>query len=68
MAANVKPSSRQLKWQELEFYGFIHFGINTINNNEWGQGNEDLSVFNPEKLDTRQWIKTLKSAGMKGPF
>lgn len=66
MAANVKPSSRQLKWQELEFYGFIHFGINTINNNEWGQGNEDLSVFNPEKLDTRQWIKTLKSAGMKG--
>lgn len=66
IAANVKPSSRQLKWQALEFYGFIHFGINTITNSEWGKGHEDLSEFNPENLDARQWIKSLKAAGMKG--
>lgn len=66
MAASVRPSARQLKWQALEFYGFIHFGINTMTNNEWGQGHEDLSEFNPENLDARQWIRPLKAAGMKG--
>lgn len=66
IAANVKPRSHQLKWQGLEFYGFIHFGINTMTNSEWGKGHEDLSGFNPESLDTKEWINPLKSAGMKG--
>lgn len=53
IAANVKPRSHQLKWQGLEFYGFIHFGINTMTNSEWGKEHEDLSGFNPESLDTK---------------
>lgn len=65
-AVSIKPTSRQLKWQALEFYGFIHFGINTMTNSEWGKGHEDLSQFNPETLDARQWIQSLKAAGMKG--
>ena len=24
------PSARQLAWHELEFYGFIHFTVNTF--------------------------------------
>ena len=32
---------------------------------QWGSGTEDLSIFNPAKLETRQWVKTFKSAGIK---
>ncbi|MFB5763727.1 alpha-L-fucosidase [Paenibacillus medicaginis] len=62
---NITPSSRQYEWQRLEFYGFIHFGINTMTNREWGMGHEDLSLFNPEKLDAAEWAKVFKVAGMK---
>ncbi|NOU82694.1 alpha-L-fucosidase [Paenibacillus sp. LMG 31459] len=62
---NVKPSGRQLRWQQLEFYGFIHFGMNTMTGVEWGKGHEDLQQFSPEKLDAGEWVSVLKAAGMK---
>jgi len=65
-AARVVPSARQLAWQELEFYGFVHFGINTFTNQEWGTGSENPALFNPKKLDCRQWARVFKAAGMKG--
>lgn len=65
-AIKVVPTKRQLNWQQLEFIGFIHFGINTFNDAEWGTGNEDISIFNPSELDAEQWVKALQSAGMKG--
>ena len=40
-AATVTPSPRQLSWQQLEFIAFVHFGMNTFMDREWGQGNED---------------------------
>ena len=60
------PSARQLEFMKLEYYNFIHFGINTITNREWGDGSEDISRFNPKKLDTDQWCKVLKATGSKG--
>lgn len=65
-AASIKPTERQIKIQELEFYGFIHFGINTMYGVEWGTGKEDPKKFDPEDIDTDEWVSTLKSAGMKG--
>lgn len=65
-AASIVPSERQLKWHEMEFYAFIHYGMNTYTNSEWGSGNEDPELFAPEKLDCRQWVKLCKLSGMKG--
>lgn len=64
-AASVVPSPRQLRWQELELTAFFHFGINTFTDREWGDGKEDLSLFNPTRLDVRQWVRVAKEAGIR---
>lgn len=64
-AANVTPSQKQYDWQKLEFIAFIHFGINTFLDHEWGEGNEDISQFNPTALDVNQWVQVCQQAGMK---
>ncbi|MHC4146656.1 MAG: glycoside hydrolase family 16 protein, partial [Planctomycetota bacterium] len=63
-AVSAKPSPRQLVWQQLEFIAFVHFGVNTFTGREWGTGKEDPKIFNPEKLDTDQWCRMMKAAGM----
>ncbi|MFC3802623.1 alpha-L-fucosidase [Cohnella sp. GCM10012308] len=65
-AAQVVPSERQLKWQSLEFYAFIHFTVNTFTDREWGDGNEAPAIFDPTELDARQWVASVQSAGMRG--
>ena len=62
----VVPHRRQVEFQKLEFYSFVHFTVNTFTDREWGDGTESPSVFNPEKLDAEQWVRAVKSAGMKG--
>ncbi|MGN7453359.1 alpha-L-fucosidase [Paenibacillus pasadenensis] len=65
-AAQIRPSERQLAVQELEFYAFIHFTVNTYTGKEWGMGDEDPSIFNPVEFDADQWVAACTSAGMKG--
>ncbi len=60
------PSKAQVEWQKMETYGFIHFGLNTFNDREWGYGDSKLETFNPTKLDCEQWVRTLANAGFKG--
>ena len=62
----VAPSARQLRWHQLGFYAFVHFGMNTFTDREWGTGKEEPQLFLPSQLDCRQWARIAKEAGMKG--
>ena len=50
----------------MEQYAFIHFGLNTYTDQSWGFGDEDINLFNPEKLDAREWVRICKQSGMTG--
>lgn len=65
-AVGPVPSENQMEWQDMEYYAFIHFSLNTYTDQSWGYGNEDINLFNPEQLDCRQWARICKDAGMTG--
>jgi alpha-L-fucosidase len=60
----VVPSPEQLRYQEMEFLGFVHFSINTFTDREWGFGDEAPELFQPESLDTDQWARVAAQVGM----
>ncbi|MCA9735103.1 alpha-L-fucosidase [candidate division KSB1 bacterium] len=62
---NVVPSPQQIAYQEMELIGFVHFTVNTFTDKEWGFGDESPAIFNPGSLDTRQWARVAKAAGLK---
>jgi alpha-L-fucosidase len=60
-----RPSASQLDWQRDELAVFIHFGVNTFTNREWGDGRENPAIFNPTRLDAGQWARTAREAGFR---
>ena len=44
---------------------FLHFGINTFTDREWGDGRESPAIFAPAALDARQWARAARTAGFR---
>jgi len=44
---------------------FLHFGVNTFTDREWGDGREDPGIFAPTALDPHEWAKTARAAGFR---
>lgn len=60
-----RPTAAQLAWQRDELALFVHFGVNTFTDREWGDGTESPSIFNPVHFDARQWATAAQAAGAK---
>lgn len=60
------PTPQQVNWQRMEFYAFIHFGLNTFTGREWGYGDENPNIFNPAEFNANDIVATFKKGGMKG--
>ncbi|CAN5468009.1 hypothetical protein BH10ACI2_BH10ACI2_03120 [soil metagenome] len=60
------PTGPQLRWHEMEMYGLVHFGLNTFQDKEWGYGDADPTLFDPEKFDADQIVLAAKAGGLRG--
>jgi alpha-L-fucosidase len=60
------PSARQWAWHGREYYGFVHFSMNTFTDKEWGYGDEDTKLFNPTDFNPDQIVAAAKAGGMGG--
>jgi alpha-L-fucosidase len=64
-AAKVLPRPNQTAWMRLERTFFLHFGVNTFNEVEWGSGREEPAIYNPTELDANQWMRAITNFGGK---
>jgi len=60
-----RPSGAQLEWQDDELAMFLHFGVNTFTDREWGDGREDPAIFSPARFDARQWASAARAGGFR---
>jgi alpha-L-fucosidase len=65
LAVRPVPTPAQLEWQRDELALFLHFGVNTFTDREWGDGKEGPGIFAPSALDARQWARAARSAGFR---
>ena len=65
------PNRKQLVWQQAELGALVSFDLHVFDNLRYNQSFnrinpiKDYQIFNPENLDTDQWIRTIKDAGFK---
>ena len=64
-AARPTPTRAQLEWQQDELALFLHFGVNTFSDREWGDGREDPAIFAPTALDAGQWVRAARAGGFR---
>lgn len=63
---SIRPNKQQQIFNDIKYYNFIHFGINTYTNREWGKGNEDPQNFKLSNFDANKVVLELKESGSQG--
>ncbi|MCU0960788.1 MAG: alpha-L-fucosidase [Pirellulaceae bacterium] len=54
------------QWESLKYGMFIHFGLSTFMQEEYGKREEaTCGEYQPTQLDTDQWARVAREAGMK---
>ena len=66
-AAAIRPTPRQLEYQDWECGLFLHFGIRTFyeGHRDWDGKPMSPLAFNPQHLDCDQWATVAKAGGMR---
>lgn len=67
-AAAARPKSLhelQQDFVDMRFGMFVHFNMPTFANQDWPDPDAAPELFNPTRLDCRQWARAAKSAGMR---
>lgn len=63
------PTASQLAWQQAELGVVFHYDLHVFDNKKYNQAVNritpiaDYNIFNPEQLNTDQWIQSAKAAG-----
>ncbi len=65
IAARPVPTPDQLAWQQRELAMFLHLGVNTFTDREWGDGTESPAIFDPARLDATQWVRAARTGGFR---
>lgn len=63
----LKPTKKQLDFQDWEFGIFNHFGIRTFyeGHKDWDGKKMDPEKFQPDQLDCGQWADTARNGGAR---
>ena len=65
------PTPAQLVWQDAELVAVFHYDLHVFDGVRYNQAYNritpipDINIFNPEQLDTDQWIRSVKAMGAK---
>ena len=67
-AARPVPRPAQLERirEGIEVYGIVHWGLNTFTDREWGYGDEDPKMLDPDAFDADQIVGACKDGGLQG--
>ncbi len=63
------PTPQQLAWQQAELGVVFHYDLHVFDNKKYNQAvnritpTPDYNIFNPQQLNTDQWVQSAKAAG-----
>ena len=50
----------------VELWGIVHWGLNTYTDREWGYGDENPAMLDPDAFDADQIVGACKAGGLQG--
>ncbi|AXC13516.1 Alpha-L-fucosidase [Acidisarcina polymorpha] len=65
LSSELSMLELQQRFLNLRFGMYIHLNMATYEQREWGDPKASPALFNPKDLDTDQWARAAKSAGME---